>query len=425
MRWMLFAALSWLCSPLLAMDKTVIIEMAQSWHQGSSQSSRLTARMDLSTALADNIRLTSKIRGQIFGPDELEPGEPDQQAVSPASKRRYPGSDVELELRQFYIDVGFKRSSLRIGKQQVVWGQADGLKLLDLVNPQDFRQFILAEFNESRIPLWMINVELFLPNGDLQLLWVPDTSMHNLAESGALFAFTAPFVNISTDIQIHFEGIDRPDNVIKDSDFGLRFSMFAHNWDLTFNYLYHYDDFPVLRQSINATGLRIRPEYERTHSLGASASNAFGSFIFRSEIVVNSHKYQSSVLTAQNKGVDDTPEVAYMVGLDWQGISKLFFSLQIFQSHLLADKDFNRDRVDSNLTLLARRQFMNERLRVEFLIIAHLNDGDKLIRLKSEFEMLSNTVISVYGDYFSGSSDELFGQFRHRNQVGVKLLLAF
>ena len=83
--------------------------------------------------------------------DKLEPGDPTQEEVSGFSKRHLLGDRLELEVREFFVDwdVG-QQGMLRIGKQQIVWGETDGMKLLDVVNPQNFREFILEEFDESR-----------------------------------------------------------------------------------------------------------------------------------------------------------------------------------------------------------------------------------------------------------------------------------
>ena len=42
-------------------------------------------------------------------------------------------------LRELYLDTKIGGVDLRLGKQQVVWGTADGIKLLDIINPTDFR----------------------------------------------------------------------------------------------------------------------------------------------------------------------------------------------------------------------------------------------------------------------------------------------
>jgi hypothetical protein len=62
-------------------------------------------------------------------------------------------------LRELYVDTYLADWSLRLGKQQVVWGTADGIKLLDIINPTDFRELSQNSMEDSRIPIWMINAE--------------------------------------------------------------------------------------------------------------------------------------------------------------------------------------------------------------------------------------------------------------------------
>jgi len=63
-------------------------------------------------------------------------------------------------LREAYIDTTIGDSwALRAGKQQTVWGTADGMKLLDIINPTDFSELAQNQMQDSRIPVWMINAE--------------------------------------------------------------------------------------------------------------------------------------------------------------------------------------------------------------------------------------------------------------------------
>ncbi len=62
-------------------------------------------------------------------------------------------------LRELYVDTYVADWSLRLGKQQVVWGTADGIKLLDIINPTDYRELNQNSMEDSRIPIWMINAE--------------------------------------------------------------------------------------------------------------------------------------------------------------------------------------------------------------------------------------------------------------------------
>ena len=68
-------------------------------------------------------------------------------------------------LREAYVDTEMNDWSIRAGKQQVVWGTADGMKLLDTINPTDYSEMAQNQMEDSRIPVWMINAEKDLEDG--------------------------------------------------------------------------------------------------------------------------------------------------------------------------------------------------------------------------------------------------------------------
>ena len=77
-------------------------------------------------------------------------------------------------IREAYVDATFGENgdvSTRVGKQQVVWGKADGMKLLDIINPTDYSEMAQNQMEDSRIPVFMMNVEKVLDEGGtLQLV---------------------------------------------------------------------------------------------------------------------------------------------------------------------------------------------------------------------------------------------------------------
>lgn len=414
-------------SQALAVDVTTIFEIDQAYGRDGNEKSELSVQFELDHDFDRLGSLTSIVEIRAVGPDQLEPGEPHLDLISNASERWSINNYLEVELRELYLDrditIGNLEGQLRLGKQQVVWGQADGLRLLDVVNPIDFREFILPDYDDSRIPLWMVNLELYLGAGDLQLLWIPDTSMHNLPGPGSSFEFTAPFTRIPEHIPFIVEPFDRP-NDLGDSDFGIRFSTFRGGWDLAFNHLYRYDDFPYFEKKLGADGLTLTPKFGRTHTLGASLSNAFGDFVLRTEVAFNTDKYLETN-SLQDDSVGSTRELGYVLGLDWTGLTDTMISLQVFQSILLDDDDFVRDDTDTHLTLLARRYFMNESLLIKILWIYHQNEGDNLFRLSTTYDVTSELQLEAYVDMFSGNDDKLFGQFDDQDRYGLRLSYGF
>jgi len=349
------------------------------------------------------------------------------------------GQHGEITLRELYFDAELAGGFWRVGKQQVVWGQSDGLKVLDQVNPQSFSEFILDDFDDSRIPLWMVNLELPFQDDTLQLLWIPDASTHELSEFNTPYEFTSknlvPKPPLDSQdkpaIPVRFNERQDPGQFWKDSDVGVRYSMFTDSaWDITFNYLYHYQDLPVLYQQLVSTDattahIEVSPVFERSHLIGGTLSNAFGDFTVRAEWGYSSDTFFVSRDLA-SKGIKNSAELSSVIGLDYQGISEMFISIQWFHSHLFQyDKTIVRDENDQSITFLVQHDFMNETLRLESLFIHNLNQKDGLIRPKITYQMTSDLELFSGADLFYGSQDGLFGQFDSQDRVNIGFKLGF
>jgi hypothetical protein len=84
----------------------------------------------------------------------------------------------EAEIREFWWQTDIRPSTtLKLGKQQVVWGETDFFQSFDVIHGYDFRwrSFLEPENEELRKPLWMVNfTERFdSVDGSLQLLYIP------------------------------------------------------------------------------------------------------------------------------------------------------------------------------------------------------------------------------------------------------------
>jgi hypothetical protein len=371
-----------------------------------------------------------RLRADAF--DRLEPGEPSQASVAYATRRVFIGNQVELELRELTAEGRIGDAYLVLGKQQVVWGRSDGLKVLDVVDPQNFRQFILADFDSSRVPLWTVNLEVPVGSAVLQALWVPDPTFHIIPEEGALYAFTSPRIipTAPPGVPVILEDLDRPNDPLKDGDAGLRLSGFNAGFDWSLNYLYRYEDEPILFRTIElpATGpvARVSPGYRRTHLIGGTLSTTLGDLTLRGEAGYSTDRYFITDELADPDGVKQAGELGYVLGFDWFGIPETLLSFQLFQSWVLGDKSgLQRDQLDTNVTLLARRTFMNERLTLDGIWIHNVNDGDGLLRPKVSYEVRDDLVVWSGLDVFYGSRRGLFGQFDRRDRFVVGMQWGF
>lgn len=401
---------------------TLEVEAGIETGDGDFQKFDMLLQPEFEIELPKDIDLTIIPRLRIDLSDELEPGQPDQDELSGISRRLYLGDSVQLEMRELYIEATAGDTYLTIGKQQVVWGKADGLKVLDVVNPQDFREFVLDDFDDSRIPLWTLNAEIPIQDATLQLLWIPDQTYHKIPESGATYEFVSNVPQAPPGVTVIQNSFDRPNDVIGDSDAGLRLSGFWKGWDLSFNYFYHYDDVPVLYRSLSigpgGPVATINPGYERTHLVGGTFSNAFGDVTLRGEVGFSFDKFYSAIDSTDVDGVHQTDEFAYVIGLDWFGFSETLLSVQFFQNILTDDATgLLRDQVENSVSFLAQRDFRNDTFTLSNIWVHNFNDDDGFIRPKIEHELRDN--LNLWGglDFFYGSKAGLFGQFDRTDRL--------
>lgn len=406
-------------------DTAISVEFSGTWQhewaQGLDQSgaqkfeSLVQPRWDIRFPGDLEITAILRIRGDAVG--DLGPQDRRPPNYSDITQPWFNNGEAQLALREFYADFRVGRSDWRLGKQQVVWGQADGIKVLDVVNPQSFREFILDDFDDSRIPLWTANVNLPVGDtGNLQLLWIPDTTYHELAEQGTPFSLSTPRLLPQVPVSAVSE-VKRPDG-LSDGDVGFALSGFVGGWDLSLNYLYRYLDAPVLPVRIRGPQLLVlEPEYRRSHLVGGSFSTAFSDLTLRGELAYNSDTFQPTN-TLVDEAIAESSEVSSVLGLDWAAAMDTLISAQWFSSVLFDhEAGMGRDKHEQQLTFLYQQDFANANWRFRGIAIHSLNDGDSQLQMRLSYWWASELQIWIGADLFDGDRRGLFGQFEEADRV--------
>lgn len=390
----------------------VDVGAAYAYETGTWQKQEIVWRPEWVMRFDSGMRLTLLGQWRFDAKDELDPGQPDQPFRARNTEKGFPSDHVDLELSEFFLDHYVGDAFVRFGKQQIVWGQADGLRVLDVLNPLSYREFILPDIEHRRIPLWSALVEFPLDNWTAQLVWVPDATATESTLPGATYSLIP---DINENGRLH---ANRPES-LKDSDFGVKLSSFQDGWDLSLNYLYHTIDDPLIR--IDTSLQQVRADYNRSHLFGGTASKPFGDVTFRSEVGVESKKRFWDSMTGQTT---DTQIGSYVIGLDYSGLSDWFISSQFFQTyhfHSTGDAGPSNEQI----TLLIRHEAMNNTLMLEALSIYDLDNEDSLIQLEAEYTASTNVVLRVGADLFFGDRSGTFGRFREESRLVTGFTLSF
>ena len=360
----------------------------------------------------------------------------------PVERLGYP-SNVWLDPRQALLDGKIKKVDLKLGLQQVVWGQADGLRVLDVINPLDYREFILEDFIDSRRPLWLARADAPVGEGSLQLIWVPYFAPARLPaadnEFGLGVSFGLGLIDAGlTDATLSEQGLpkipfrleqtDRPAYQLKSSQFGARYSRSVGKWDLTANYFYGWEDAPTnyflgVENAIQDSppALVFKPRFDRKEVFGGTAATNFGSLVLRLEAGWNRDK-ATPVRNGASTGLEKRGQFSSVAGLDWSAKTWLWISGQYFLSFTSAPQEkLLLPRYNHLASIYFRTNFLRETFRPELFVLTGLNQSQYLIRPRIVKTIGDHWSVGVGADFLGGKQTNVFGYFDSRDRVVLEL----
>ena len=366
-------------------------------------------------------------------------------------------------LRECYIDILTDRLDIRAGKQQVVWGTADGVRILDIVNPLDYREWTLQNYVDSRIPLWMINMEgELLMNGHLQLLLIPDYQADYYPPSGAPFTLRTVRLGAEAIQQLVQQGVtvstvsERPARNFRNTKIGLRWRNIieGHAFEYTLNYLHTYS-FASSAYTLFTFGfppsLSLTRRAEQIDVYGGTFSKTITEGIIipgfakgwtlRGEFAFIRGNAMNYGMDKSISGTVDVEQYNYVLGFDkgfWKNWQFSFQFIQMIAKPKRQGETFDvdtqtllfgptrgpLDEVETMLTLRLATDFLHERLKPEILIL-YGDDNDWRISPKVSYEINDQWLVTTGLHIFEGSEEHLNGQFDKNDQVFLEVKYSF
>ncbi len=334
---------------------------------------------------------------------------------------------TRIESKEAYLLYGADDYDLRIGQQQIVWGKTDGIRMLDIINPFDLREFILDDFLDSRIGLWSARLNYYADIGgsenEFEFVVVPDARPAEFAPAGSRWGFALP--SAPPGISLRTLAPEQPNWSLKNTELGFAWRANVRGWDLSLNYYYGWNDRPNLFKQLTGRTLTMQLRHLRMHTAGGSFSNAFGAFVVRGEVAVNFGEGINTTALVWNQSVVRRTTLNAALAVDYTR-SNWTYGVQLFGRQV-----FNEPIVDSSLgtspnfaSLRIATDYMNEKLKPEILLLADLDDGGLLARPKVSYEFSDNLVGTLGADIISGSGG-FFGQFASNDRIYSELEWSF
>ncbi|WP_462280657.1 DUF1302 family protein [Salinivirga cyanobacteriivorans] len=342
----------------------------------------------------------------------------------------YGTDSLNFQLRELYLDLYFKNFDLRIGKQQVVWGKADGVFITDIVSPLDLSEFLLPDFREIRQGVTAAKLNYYIGTDILELIWIPQFTATQMPSGESIWYqapdFPAPAIFDWSQSEI--------EPTLENSEFFAKYSALTSKIDFEIMGGYTWDDNPAMHiekqfdmssGQPELTGLKVTPEHHRLTLAGGSFSTEIGGVIFRGEGAYYHGKYLNTTDPAQTDALVKKDYVHYLGGIDFT-ISDINFSTQFIQEALINyTGDIEQEEFDNTMTFLAQYDMLHETLNLELFTYLGLNNEDALIRPKVTYDFEDGFSILVGANIFIGNKDGRFGQYRDNSMVYTKIKYNF
>lgn len=339
----------------------------------------------------------------------------------------------EAELRDAFLDFSIGNFDLRVGKQQIVWGETvGGLFFADVVNPKDLREFILPEPDQTRIPVWAADLEYFYKGNHFELVWLPFPKFHELGVPISEFELKGP--PMPQGIPVYSENLEKPAKKIKNQEVGFRMSRFLEKFGLDISAFgfYGYDYFPTVFRALHidpATStpvVALKPRYERLPIFGATFSKDLNNIIIKGEFVYSKGKYFSVDDSTDSDGAVKKDFIDYIIGVDYTFFGKIDFNFQFMQRIVFNYDDKMIDgKTNTSASIWLKTGFLDNKLEPELLFVFGLDKNDYLLRPKINYKINERWQVAAGADIFGGEPNGNFGRFDNKDRTYIELKYVF
>ncbi|HGY56081.1 MAG TPA: hypothetical protein ENK44_10280 [Caldithrix abyssi] len=338
---------------------------------------------------------------------------------------QYSDNRIDFILREIYMDIYFESIDIRIGKQQIVWGKADGVFITDIVSPKDLREFLLPDFDEIRIGVTSVKLDYYIGDNTLEVVWIPVFTPTRMPSPESIWF---PRLDLPMEPEWDFSKQEVKGSLENSEVFG-KFSALTSFIDFELMAGYAWDDDPTMHLTKNIengqlVGLTITPIHHRLTLGGGSFSTTLGGFVVRGEAAYYTGKYFVTADPMAANGVVEKDYLHYLLGLDYT-LWDIRLSGQFIQQAILDyESPIQQDEMENTATFLARRDFLRETLTVELFSYIGINNNDALIRPRVYYDIADGFEILIGANIFTGDTGR-FGQYNGNNMIYTKLKYSF
>ena len=298
----------------------------------------------------------------------------------------------ETNTKEAFLQMSFGNTSIKLGMQNMIWGEADGGAITDVISPRDYSELFFISLEESRIGQMMVVLDQYTEIGDWSLFYIPDPKFNAYPKEGTAYYVGIP--EISTDE--------------KETEYGVR-------WKKTFGK----SDIAFMMASLIENSV-----VNRYSMVGTTFNYARGNFLYKGEIA---HKTSKSFYNAYYQIIKkDVLDAA--LGAEYSPGGTYTLGLEAVNSHI-ADWEEGLQSVKedtSSTTLTWSKTYLNEDLSLNWM--SSFGNSMKMIMhsLRTSYKWNDNLTFELnafYPDIRDEASE--YWVYRDQKQIALKFQVQF
>ncbi len=321
--------------------------------------------------------------------------------------------EKEFEIQEVYLHGSLADNiDLKFGRQIVVWGKSDNIRVTDILNPLDNRWPGMVDIRFLRLPVTMSRLDYYIDNWNLSTILIHEPRFNKFPVfNGEFYPFEQPA-----------PPVDEPDISINQQQLGLALNGIFSGWDLS---LYAASVFDTSAHTeFDPASSPVR-KHERVSMVGFAANVALGNWLVKTEAAY----WDGLKFTTVS---EEKSRLDLLAGLEYAGFTDTAISLEFANRHLF-DFDQQMEQIPDaqqqdwiQYAIRFVRDFMNDTVHLTFLISSYglFGSDGGFERLQVEYDitdvitLTGGVVFYEAGDFLPfreiGDNDRLLFELEYR-----------
>ncbi|MGD2035547.1 MAG: hypothetical protein PVF73_10855, partial [Bacteroidales bacterium] len=329
--------------------------------------------------------------------------------------------ETGIELREAYLQYTTNHWDFKAGRQIVIWGVADGLRITDIVSPMDMSEFLAREYDDIRIPVNAFKLKCFNSKVSAEAIFIPVSSFFIISTSG-----NNPWSILPTAEGLYYEADleDYPEKTLDNSEVGARMSFYLPGIDFSISALHTWNKMPVLgyEYSSNNDTAFVYGQYDRMDMLGADLSVPFGEFVFRGEVAEYFGELQETIVATENIKRNTTN---FLVGIDWYPGGDWTVTAQYSHKLIPGHVDVLANKANTAFTTLGiTKKVIRSTLNLSTFTYFDIANRGLFNRTSADYSLTDQIRLMAGYDWFHGDKG-MFSLYGDNSEFWIKAKFGF